>query len=136
MGWNFPSENVSQWGELPRAKPSERRSSPRHPASPNEAWVGWWVGDKFHSVAAQFRELSSSGALILTREIPANGCVWIGLDKPFETRWVPMKAVRFRETSGGLIEVGLAFQAFCGSDLFEALISDGELAVDTSLPVP
>lgn len=122
-----PVEDVSHWGERPPAKPSEHRSSPRHAASSNEAHIGWWVDEKFHSVAGTFRDLSSSGALILTVEIPPTKYVWISLTKPFQTRWCPMKVVRSRETSVGLIEVGLAFQATCDSTLFDFLVESYHL---------
>jgi len=122
LGWISPPEQDSCWGERPPVKPSERRTSPRHLASPNEANMGWWVGDEFHSVAAHFRDISSSGALILTRELPPNKHVWIGLAKPVQTRWCPVRVVRERETSVGLIEVGLAFQAPCDFDLFKVVV--------------
>ena len=120
-------------GSLPRARfllggtsaSSSRliaESSARHPASRNEAYIGWWVGDEFHSVAAQFRDISSGGALILTREEPPNKHVWIGLARPVETRWCPARVVRVRETSVGLIEVGLAFHSPCNSVLFDAVV--------------
>ncbi len=72
LGWNSPPEQDSCWGERPPVKPSERRSSPRHPASPNEAYIGWWAGEEFRSVAGQFRDISSGGAMFLTREEPPN----------------------------------------------------------------
>ena len=91
-------------------KPSDRRSSSRHLASHNRANIGWWVGHKFRSVAGQFRDISSGGALIFTREVPPNKHVWIGLVKPVATRWCPVRVVWARENSVGLVEVGLAFQ--------------------------
>jgi hypothetical protein len=137
LGWDFPAEEASHWGERPPAKPSERRSSPRYPASPNEAYMGWWAGgERFHRVAAQFRDLSSGGALIVTREMPPHEYVWIGLTKSIAIRWCPVRVVRVRETSVGLVEVGLAFQATCDSDLFKALVQRGVSDVDTSLPSP
>ncbi len=122
LGWISPPEQDSCWGERPPQKPTDRRMSVRHPASRNEANMGWWVGDEFHSVAAHFRDISSGGALILTRELPPNKHVWIGLAKPVQTRWCPVRVVRERETSVGLIEVGLAFQAPCDFDLFKVVV--------------
>src|SRR5271157_1957004 len=104
LGWISPLEQDFCWGERPPVKPSERRSSPRYPASPNEAFMGWWVGERFHRVAAQFRNLSSGGALIATTEMPPHKYIWIGLTKSFATRWCPVRVVRERETSVGLIE--------------------------------
>jgi len=127
LGWVSPPEQDSCWGERPPVKPSDRRSSPRHPASPNEANIGWWAGEEFHSVAGKFRDISSGGALILTREEPPNKHVWIGLVKPVETRWCPVRVVRVRETSVGLIEIGLAFEASCDSNLFKILIQRDHL---------
>ena len=112
LGWISPPEQDSCWGERPPREATDRTISLRHPTSPNEAYIGWWVGDEFHSVAAHFRDISSGGALILTREEPPNKHVWIGLVKPVETRWCPARVVRVRETSVGLIEVGLAFRGF------------------------
>ncbi len=122
LGWISPPEQDSCWGERPPQKPTDRRMSVRHPASRNEANMGWWVGDEFHSVAAHFRDISSGGALILTREGPPNKHVWIGLARPVETRWCPARVVRVRETSVGLIEVGLAFHSPCSSVLFDAVV--------------
>ena len=50
-------------GHRPPSKPSDRRSSPRHPASSNKTYIGWWTGEKFHSVAGQIRNISSGGAV-------------------------------------------------------------------------
>jgi hypothetical protein len=122
LSWVTPDDVDSDWGDRPPVRPSERRTSPRHLASPNEAKMGWWVGDEFHSVAAHFRDISSGGALILTREEPPNKHVWIGLARPVETRWCPARVVRVRETSVGLIEVGLAFHSPCNSVLFDAVV--------------
>jgi len=127
LGWISPPVQDFCWGERPPVKPSERRSSPRHPASSNEAYIGWWVDEEFHSVAAQFRDISSGGALILTLEAPTSKHVWIGLVKPVETRWCPVRVVRVRETSVGLIEIGLAFEASCDSNLFKILIQRDHL---------
>ena len=88
LGWVTPDEEDSQRGDRPPVKPSERPTSPRHRTSLNEACIGWWVGEEFHSVAGNFRDISSGGALILTREEPPpNKHVWIGLVKPVQTRW-------------------------------------------------
>ena len=127
LGWISPEEQGSCWGERPPVKPSDRRSSPRHQTSPNEAYIGWWVGNEFHSVAAKLRDISSGGALVLTREEPPNKHVWIGLVKPAETRWYPTRVVRVRETSVGLVEVGLAFEASCDADLLRILIQRDHL---------
>ena len=127
LGWISPQEQDSCWGERPPVKPSDRRSSPRHPTSPNEAYIGWWAGEEFHTVAGKLRDISSGGALILTREEPPNKHVWIGLVKPIETRWCPVRVVRVRETSVGLVEVGLAFEASCDSDLLRFLIQRDHL---------
>ena len=122
LGWISPPEQDFCWGERPPQKPIDRRMSVRRPASPNEANMGWWVGDEFHSVTAHFRDISSGGALILTREEPPKKHVWIGLARPVETRWYPARVVRVRETSVGLIEVGLAFHSPCNSVLFDAVV--------------
>src|SRR5271166_4770651 len=131
-GLGHSNDVDSDWGDRPPVRPSERRKSPRHLASPNEANMGWWVGDKFHSVAAHFRDISSGGARILTREEPPNKHVWIGLARPVETVWYPARVVRVRETSVGLIEVGLAFHSPCNSVLFDAVVQKRLLGVKTS----
>jgi len=91
-------------------------------AAPNEAHIGWWVGEEFHSVAGQFHDISLGGAMIVTTEVPLYPKVWIGLANSVETRWSPVKVVRWRKLAEGLIEVGLAFHAPCDSALFETLI--------------
>jgi PilZ domain len=135
LGLDSAAVKESAWGESPPADLSERRSSPRYPTSPNEADMGWWAGgERFYKVAAQFRNLSSGGALIVTREMPPHEYVWIGFTKSGETRWCPVRVVRARETSVGLFEVGLAFRATCDSDRFTALIQRGVSVEDTTLP--
>lgn len=136
LGWDLPAEKVSDWGERPKVKPSERRSSPRYAASPNEAYVGWWIGEDFRTVSAQFRDLSSKGALIVTREMPPNKHVWVGLATPVRSRWCPMKVMRVKETWVGLVEVALAFQATCDADYFKVLVQRGLSNVDTSVRLP
>ena len=68
LGWISPPEQDSCWGERPPQKPTDRRMSVRNPACGKDAYLGWWIGEEFHSVAGQFRDISSGGALILTRE--------------------------------------------------------------------
>jgi hypothetical protein len=127
LGWVTPNEEDSYWGDPPPVKPSDRRSSPRHPASPNEAHVGWWVGEEFLSVAAQFHDISSGGAMIFTKEVPPYQHVWIGLAKPVETRWCPVRVVRVRKIAVGLIEVGLEFHSPCDSTLFDVVVQPDHL---------
>ena len=127
LGWISPTKQDSCWGDRPPVKPSDRRSSPRHLTSPNEACIGWWAGDEFRSVAGLFRDISSGGAMIITREEPPNKHVWVGLVKPIETRWCPTRVVRVKETSIGFIEIGLAFDATCDSDLLRFSIQRDHL---------
>jgi hypothetical protein len=122
LGWESPAEKKSQWGKRPPVKLSDRRSSPRYPASPNEGYMGWWVGEEFHTVAVQFRDFSLGGALILTREMPPSEHIWLGLAKPSETPWCPVNTVRVKETSVGLVEVALLFPEPCDYDLFKAVV--------------
>jgi hypothetical protein len=49
--------------------------------------------------------------MILTTEDPAQEHVWIALAKPEQTRWHAAKVVWVRESSYGLVKVGLAFKA-------------------------
>src|SRR5271166_2467703 len=128
LGWDSPAEKDSPWGEHPPVKLSERRSSPRYPVSPNEALMGWWVGERIHKVKAQFRDVSLGGALIVTIEMPPYKYVWISLTKSIATRWCPVRIVKVRETSVGLIEVGLAFKETRDSDLFNVLVQRGHSA--------
>jgi hypothetical protein len=143
LGWVTPNEEDFCWGDPPPVKPSDRRSSPRHVATPNEAHLGWWVGEGFHSVAGQFHDISAGGAMIFTTEVPPYQEVWIGLAKPVETRWCPVKVVRWRKIADGLIEVGLAFHSPCDSALFDVVVQPDhlvqkhpsmEVARDATLP--
>ena len=45
--------------------------------------------------------------------------IWISAVEPGETRWYLTSVVRVREVWFGLIEIGLAFEGSCDSDLFE-----------------
>jgi hypothetical protein len=138
-----PNEEDSYWGDPPPVKPSDRRSSPRHPTSRNEALIGWWGGGTFHSFGAQFDNISSGGAIILTTKVPPYQHVWIGLVMPVKIRWCRFKVVRWRKIAGGLIEVGLAFHSPCDSALFDVVVQPDhltqkppsmEVARDTTLP--
>ena len=60
--------------------------------------------------------------MIITLEAPTSKHVWIGLAKPVVTHWCPARVVRVRETSVGLIQVGLAFHSPCNSVLFDAVV--------------
>ena len=108
LGWSSPPEQDSSWGEPPPQKPTDRRMSVREPARGILGYLGWWIGDEFYAVAGQFRDISSVGALIVTREEPPKKHVWIGLASPGETYWCPAKVARVRETSAGSIEIGLS----------------------------
>jgi hypothetical protein len=94
--------------------------------------MGWWTsGERFHKVAAYFRNLSSGGALIVTRETPPHEYVWIGLTKFGATQWCPVRVVTVMEHSVGLIEVGLAFKAAFDFDLFKDQVERGVPDLDT-----
>jgi len=125
IGWVTPQEEDDYWGDLPQAKLTDRRSSPRHSASSIEALIGWWVGEEFRSVTAQLHNISLGGAMIFTSEVPPYQHVWIGLSKPDETRWCPVKVVRWREITDRLIEVGLAFHSPSDSTLFDVMAQPG-----------
>ncbi len=128
LGRITSNEKDSQWGNRRYVKLSDRRSSPRHMAFPNEARLGWWVGEGFHSVAAEFHDISLCEARIFTADIPMYKHVWIGLARPLKTRWCPVRVIRVRELALGLTEVGLAFNSTCDSALFEALVRPDRLA--------
>jgi hypothetical protein len=110
LGLETAAEEDSPWGARPSVRPAERRRSPRHPASPNKAYLGWWKDKRFHSAAARFRDVSAEGAKILTRTLPSRKHIWISLARPVETRWYPAQIVWVRESSVSVLEVGIAFQ--------------------------
>src|SRR5271157_2917924 len=122
LGWISPPEQDFCWGERPPQKPSDRRMSVRHPACGKDAYLGWWKDGKLNTAAAQFRDISSGGAMVLTRDMPPDEHVWLCLAQPVGARWCPVRIVRARETSVSLIEIGLAFEASCDSDLLKVLV--------------
>jgi hypothetical protein len=122
LGWKRPVRERSHWGKRPPEKPSDRRSSPRYPASRHEGYVGWWIGEEFRQVAVEFHDFSLGGTLILTREVPTTEHVWIGLARPCETPWCPVQAIRVKNSEGGLIEVALHFPEPCDYELFKAVV--------------
>jgi hypothetical protein len=121
LGWNSPPEADSCWGERPPQKLIDRRLSVRSFGFGEATYLGWWAGEEFRSVEGQLRDISLGGAQILTWEVPLSKHVWIGPFEPGETCWCLMRVVRVREVWFGLIEIGLAFEGSCDSDLFEGV---------------
>jgi PilZ domain len=128
LGWISPPEQGFCWGERPPQKPTNRRMSVRHPSSGNDAYLGWWKDGHLNTAPAQFRDISSGGAMVLTRDMPPDEHVWLCLAKPAGARWCPVMVIRARETSVGLVELGLAFEAPCDSDLFKSVVQRDHLA--------
>jgi hypothetical protein len=121
LGWNSPPEDDSFWGDRQPHKLTDRRLSVRYPGFGEATYLGWWAGEEFRFVEGQLRDISSGGAQILTWEDPLNKHVWIGPVEPGETCWCLTRVVRVREVWFGLIEIGLAFEGSCDSDLFEGV---------------
>jgi hypothetical protein len=116
-----PVNDALSWGESPSGRTRKRRASPGCLVSANQAFVGWWVGEKFHSVVGIASDITSRGARILTTQVPPHDHIWIALAKPDELRWDAVKVVQIKESSYGLFQVGLAFKAGGESNVFRAL---------------
>jgi hypothetical protein len=121
-GLGIVAPDEKDWGENPITKLVERRSSLRYVISPNEAFVGWWVGEDFHSVAAYFHDVCSTGALVCTREVPPRERIWVALARPGDTRWCRARIVRTKETATGLVQVGLGFDVSSEAALFQGIL--------------
>ena len=57
--------------------------------------------------------------MVLTTHLPPDEHISLRQAEPVGARWCPAKVVRVKETSVGLIEVGLALHAPSDSDLFK-----------------
>jgi len=116
IGWISRREDDTSWGNRPPFKPADRRLSFRYPGCGRAAYLGWWKDGKLHTAVAHFRDISSGGAMVLTQVVPPDEHIWVSFVNPAGVRWCPAKVVRVKETSVGLVEVGLAFQAPRNSD--------------------
>ena len=54
--------------------------------------------------------------MVLTQELPPDEHIWVSFVNTAGVRWCPARVVRVKETSVGLVEVALAFQAPRNSD--------------------
>jgi hypothetical protein len=122
LGWKCGGSKMPRWGKRPTKCPTDRRASARYPASPNEGYMGWWVGKEFRRVAVEFVDFSIGGALLLTKEVPTTRHIWICLMRPSTTPWCPVEVIRIERTEGGPVEVALHFPEPCDYDLFKAVV--------------
>jgi hypothetical protein len=122
LGWKRRVTKACRWGKRPRRSSIDRRASARYPASPNEGYMGWWVGEEFRKVAVEFVDFSIGGALLLTKDVPTNNHIWICLARPSTTPWCPVEKIRAERTEGGPVEVALHFPEPCDYDLFKAVV--------------
>src|SRR5438270_685582 len=98
LGWNPPPEDDSCWGDRPPPKTDDRRLSVRHPGNGKAVYLGWWKDGELHTAAAQLRDISSRGAMVLTTHLPPDEHIWLRQAEPIEARWCPAKVVRVKET--------------------------------------
>jgi hypothetical protein len=100
--------------------PSDRRRSPRYPASPNRVCLAWQDKSWTREMPARLLNVSGEGALVTADEM-SDGIrtLWLRLEEPTSTEWFEASVVR-RGKSG---EVGLAFAVRCPSALFRAATS-------------
>jgi hypothetical protein len=123
LGWNSPPEDESFLEDRPPQKPTDRRSSVRHPGFGKPAYLGWWKDGEVHTTAVQLRDISSEGAMVLTTHLPPDEHISLRQAEPVGARWCPARVVRVKENPVGLLEVGLALHAPSDSDLFKPEIT-------------
>jgi len=100
---------------------TERRHAVRYPAVANRARLGWWTGDVCSEIPAQIRNISLHGASIGVEDRPPlDQALWLRLEAPAETDWIPVSVVRVSEAG----EVAVMFPGQCPHDLFKAMVPD------------
>jgi hypothetical protein len=101
--------------------PDERRDASRYPTVDNRARLGWWEAETFRESAARVGDVSQGGALVFVESPPPpDAPVWLLLEEPVATSWVPAIVVRSRGTAAGSHALGLQFHD-CPYELFKAL---------------
>jgi hypothetical protein len=101
--------------------PRDRRRSPRYPAIPNSAFLKWMEGGRPHVSPARLLNISSAGACVHTKELPAEGrAAWLRLEEPAPTAWVKAKITRRARGR----KAGLEFAEHCPYDFFKAVIQE------------
>ena len=102
-------------------KVGERRVTCRYPAAKSPIVLGWWVGTKFETTEMALRDISLSGASVVTRtRPPASGPIWLRLNDPAHPDWVEATVIAVTTRFWGPALVRLKFLMPCPYDFFKA----------------
>ncbi len=61
-------------------KRNEQRSSARHAAFEQLAWIAWYEDGEFHSADGALQDISRGGAALEVRTAPPDGTIWVCLE--------------------------------------------------------
>jgi hypothetical protein len=99
----------------------ESRDSCRYDAVQPMVYLGWWEEPEFRTFAAELRNVSNGGALVVAPVSPPEaGELWICMSGAASSGgdWAEVSVVSVADEPDGLYHVRLRFKASCPYEMF------------------
>ncbi len=102
---------------------SERRASPRYPATADRAWLGRQEGDKFRITAVSIANISRGGVMLTTQVmLGVDEICWLSLAPLCTVLCVRTRVVGVTRLGVGF-EVRLRFEKVCPDQLYQTVVN-------------
>jgi hypothetical protein len=100
---------------------SERRTAARYSAVENRVRLGWWLDETFQETNGKIHDLNQGGVgIVVELPPPSEVGVWLRLDCPDQSAWLPVEVVFRKELASGCHFLGIRIHD-CPYDLFKTL---------------
>jgi PilZ domain len=97
----------------------ENRQSFRYDPVQSLVYLGWWEEPGFHTVAAELKNLSHGGALLVAPDSPPEGeALWVCMTGMPGGDWAGVTVVSVTERSPTQVEIRLRFVEMCPYEMF------------------
>ena len=103
----------------------ESRQSYRYDAVQSPTFLGWWDEPEFRTFAAELRNVSYGGALLVTPLAPpASTDLWLCMSSPSSVAadWAEVSVVSVTDEPDGLYHVRLRFNESCPYEMFNLAV--------------
>jgi hypothetical protein len=101
----------------------ENRHSFRYEPVQPLVFLGWWEEPGFHTLAAELKNLSHGGALVVASEAPPEGeALWVCMTGVPGGDWAGVSVVSVTERSPTRFEIRARFVEMCPYEMFSLAV--------------
>ncbi len=112
---------------------ANRRSSERHAAAEDQAWIGWWEGRLFRKSPATLVDISQGGSkLVAEYPPPRRSAIWICVAGRHTTEWIEGEALEVSRQPDNTAVVRVKFREVCPYAFFEVVVYGSSSGSDSA----